>query len=61
VPREKPQSVWYFDFSTEKSHAIFEAGKAFNDGLSVSPDERWIIYSQIVQSDADIMLVDHFQ
>jgi hypothetical protein len=35
--------------------------KDFLRGLSLSPDGRWILYSQIGDASGDIMLVDHFQ
>jgi serine/threonine protein kinase/Tol biopolymer transport system component len=54
------KSVQYFDFATKHVRQIFEAAKAFNDGLSVSPDGRWILYTQEDEGSSDIMLVDHF-
>jgi dipeptidyl aminopeptidase/acylaminoacyl peptidase len=60
VRREDSASVWFFDFKTEKPHRVFQVEKPFNYGLSVSSDERWIIYTQFLQANADIMLVDHY-
>ena len=40
---------------------IFEADKNLDSGLSVSPDGRWILYSQVGDVNSDIMLVDHFR
>ena len=41
---------------------IFEVDKDFGSGLSVSPDGRWILYSQVGDVNSDIMmLVDHFR
>jgi Tol biopolymer transport system component len=60
VPAEAPRSVRYFDFATRQIHPIFEVEKDFGQGLSVSPDGRWILYSQIGDVNSDIMLVDHF-
>jgi Tol biopolymer transport system component/DNA-binding winged helix-turn-helix (wHTH) protein len=60
VPAEAPRSLRYFDFATREIRPIFDLDKYFGSGLSVSPDGRWIIYSQIADANSDIMLVDHF-
>jgi Tol biopolymer transport system component/DNA-binding winged helix-turn-helix (wHTH) protein len=60
VPAEAPRSVRYFDFATRQIHPIFEMDGDFSFGLSVSPDGRWILYSQIGDVNSDIMLVEHF-
>jgi Tol biopolymer transport system component/DNA-binding winged helix-turn-helix (wHTH) protein len=60
VPDEAPRSLRYFDFATRQVHPIFEVDKDFSGGLSVSPDGRWILYSQYGDVNSDIMLVDHF-
>jgi Tol biopolymer transport system component/DNA-binding winged helix-turn-helix (wHTH) protein len=61
VPAEAPRSVRYFDFASKQIRSIFEVDMDFGDGLSVSPDGRWIIYSQAGDVNSDIMLVDHFR
>jgi Tol biopolymer transport system component/DNA-binding winged helix-turn-helix (wHTH) protein len=60
VPAEAPRSLRYFDFASKQIRSIFEVDKDFASGLSVSPDGRWIIYSQVGDVNSDIMLVDHF-
>jgi Tol biopolymer transport system component len=60
VPADSNKSVRYFDFATRRIRPIFEVDKDFATGLSVSPDGRWIIYTQIGDVNSDIMLVDHF-
>jgi Tol biopolymer transport system component/DNA-binding winged helix-turn-helix (wHTH) protein len=60
VPAEAPRSVSYFDFATRHVHPIFEIDKDFGFGLSVSPDGRWLLYSQVGDVNSDIMLVEHF-
>jgi Tol biopolymer transport system component/DNA-binding winged helix-turn-helix (wHTH) protein len=60
VPNEAPRSLRYFDFATRQIRPVFEADKNFDGGLSLSPDGRWILYSQAGDEQSDIMLVDHF-
>ena len=60
VPAEAPRSLRYFDFASKQIRPIFEVDKDFGSGLSVSPDGRWILYSQVGDVNSDIMLVDHF-
>ena len=61
VPDDAPRSLRYFDFSTRQIRPIFELDKDFESGLSISPDGRWILYSQVNDVNGDIMLVDHFR
>jgi len=60
VPAAAPRSMRYFDFATKHIRTVFELDKDFDGGLSVSPDGRWILYSQVEELDSDIMLVEHF-
>ena len=60
VPADRPRSVRYFDFTTRQVRPVFEVGKLFDDSLSVSPDGRWMLYTQIDEDKADIMLVENF-
>jgi Tol biopolymer transport system component len=54
------RSIRYFDFATKLVRQVFKADKDFNNGLSISPDGRWMLYTQMDEPTADIMLVDHF-
>ena len=60
IPDADSNSVRYFDFASKQIRSIFEADKDLESGLSISPDGRWILYSQGGSINSDIMLVDHF-
>jgi Tol biopolymer transport system component/DNA-binding winged helix-turn-helix (wHTH) protein len=62
VPHDAPRSVDYFDFRTKRVQKLFVLDKDFGSGLSVSPDGRWILYSQNEsETNTNIMLVEHFR
>jgi Tol biopolymer transport system component/DNA-binding winged helix-turn-helix (wHTH) protein len=60
VPAEAPRSLRYYDFASKQIRPIFELDNDFYSSLSVSPDGRWILYTQ-EDVNGDIMLVDHFR
>ena len=60
VPVASPRSMRYFDFATKQIRKVFELDKDFDGGLSVSPDGRWILYSQVDEVNSDILVVEHF-
>jgi Tol biopolymer transport system component len=52
----------FFNFATGKSRALLTPDKPPNIGLSVSPDEHWLIYSQMDrEAGSNLMLVDNFR
>jgi serine/threonine protein kinase/Tol biopolymer transport system component len=64
VPSNAPHSICYFDFASRQVQQITEVDRDFNilnGGMTVSPDGRWLLYSQVDESTSDIMLVDHFR
>jgi Tol biopolymer transport system component len=54
-------SVQFFDFVTGKIKTIITSEKTEGVGLTVSPDARWILYSQVDQTGSDLMLVENFR
>jgi hypothetical protein len=62
----KPQvapgfSIRFFSFATRQFRQIASSDRPVAYVLSVSPDRRWILYSQLDQRGSDLMLVDNFQ
>jgi dipeptidyl aminopeptidase/acylaminoacyl peptidase len=57
----KNQELAFFRYPTRHSERVVTVpGNAFL-GLALSPDEDLLLYSQIDQSDTDLMLVQHFR
>jgi hypothetical protein len=48
-------------FATGAIELIASIEKPVSSGLAVSPDRRWILYSQVEQAGSDLMLVEHFR
>jgi len=60
VAATKPKTLEYYDFATKTIREIFKVEKEFDSGLSVSPDGRYLLYSQVEENNADIMVVNYF-
>ena len=61
TPHDNPRIICFFDFAIGQTRQIFKADKDLGEGMSISPDGRYMLYSQIDESNADIMLVDNFR
>jgi Tol biopolymer transport system component/DNA-binding winged helix-turn-helix (wHTH) protein len=66
VPYEEhtPPTIKFFSFATGRVTplAVVEKGPlAWLPGLAVSPDGRWLLYTQEDQRSSDIMLVENFR
>ncbi len=49
----------FFDLGSRRTTEIRKLEKRpFNAGLSLSPDGRWFLYTQLDATDTDLMLVE---
>ena len=51
----------YYNFASEISEPILAVQKRTSEGMSVSPDEHWLLYTQVDQGGSDLMLVENFR
>lgn len=48
-------------FATRKVRPIAKLEKSPHVGLAISPDNRWLLYTQMDQRGSDIMLIENFR
>lgn len=58
-----PQTLNFYDFRTHASRRLLALPKNLSPsgGLAVSPDGRWLLYTQTDDEQSDIMLAEHFR
>lgn len=64
TPKRGPDgmsAILFYDFSDESISAVFEPERPISNGLSVAPDGRSLLYSQIDREGSDLMLVEDFR
>jgi Tol biopolymer transport system component/DNA-binding winged helix-turn-helix (wHTH) protein len=52
--------IRFFRFSTRRSYPVAVTDRPFRLGMSVSPDERFLVFDQLDESGSDLMLVRDF-
>jgi dipeptidyl aminopeptidase/acylaminoacyl peptidase len=61
---DAPRPVKRYDFATRSVMQIGTVEKTVHwrntPGFAISPDERWLLYSSLESTDADLMWVDNF-
>jgi hypothetical protein len=53
--------IEFYSFATRTVTQVATLARPFRSVLSVSPDGRWLLYSQVDQSGSDIMLIENFR
>jgi Tol biopolymer transport system component len=53
-------SIQVHEFSTGRRRVILELSRPIASGLSLSPDERYLPYSQVDDDGSELMLADNF-
>jgi hypothetical protein len=61
VPVGLPNSLRYYDFASRGVRDVLNLEKYFSDGLSISPDGRYLLYSQLDDLNSDIMIVESYR
>jgi Tol biopolymer transport system component/DNA-binding winged helix-turn-helix (wHTH) protein len=61
VPQDAPRTMRYFDFARRKTRDVFTLDKDFDRGISISRDGRYILFSQVDEANADIMVMDKYR
>jgi Tol biopolymer transport system component/DNA-binding winged helix-turn-helix (wHTH) protein len=61
TPQHHPRSICFYDLATKHTREIFKADKDLAEGMSVSPDGRYLLYSQLDENNSSIMLVNNFR
>ena len=56
-----PASIRFLDFASGKTKLVIKTGKPISMGLAVSPDQRWLLFTEVEYLGSDLMLVDNFR
>lgn len=60
-PEGKSGVIEFYDLRTRRSARVAAMEKPPSRGFDVSPDGRWLLYSQIDFTSSDIILVENFR
>ena len=55
-----PAAIRLFDFASAQVRRLMTLTKPPRPGLDVSPDGKWLLYSQLDHAGSDLMLVENF-
>jgi hypothetical protein len=65
VPSEAPRPVRFLNFESRQVTQVGTVEKTVSwtntPGFAISPDNRWLLYTSLENTDADLMLVDNFR
>ncbi len=53
--------LWIYRFSTGESERVSRIDKMFWQGISVSPDDRWLLFVAAEGGQGDLQMVENFR
>ena len=59
-----PPGIYFYDFAGRRVRQVSRVDKPLavtDSALAVSPDRRYLLYTQVDQSGSDILLLDHYR
>jgi hypothetical protein len=60
-PAPRQSTISFFDFGTRRTRSVLQIKKLWWFGLTVSPDQRSVLYSVRDQDGTDLLLVEHVE
>lgn len=60
VAQDSPRTLSFYEFATKRTRPVFTTDWDFDEGLSVSSDGRYLLYSQADANNANVMIVNDF-
>ncbi len=61
VPASDGSELQFYEFATKRTTTVFRIENHFSFGLSLSPDERYLLFSKNDQENAEIMVINGFE
>jgi hypothetical protein len=64
VRRAFPWTIFFYDFASQETTRVVQLDKPlgyFARSLALSPDGRWLLFSQVDMSGSDLMLLENFR
>lgn len=55
------REIDYFDISSRATHRVVVTDGRMGSGLTISPDEKFLLYTRVEQTDSDLMLIEQFR
>lgn len=56
-----PSTIQFLSFATRQARQVLELRRPPSLGLAVSPDRRWLLFSQVDRRESDLVLVENFR
>src|SRR5262249_14942807 len=51
-------SIDFFEFSASRRTTVAKVGKTWWSGITLSPDQRWLLFATVDRDGSDLMLAD---